>query len=156
MNKLELRLQRDDSGRLNYTDDAGITHRNIHAVRAYPISSPSECISLIGEDGHELCWIAKLGDLSRNSLTIIEAELATREFMPKITLIESVSSFATPSVWQIKTDRGDTTLTLKAEDHIRRLHASMLLITDSQGISFVIEDTNKLDRHSRKLLDRFL
>ena len=156
MSGLELRLQHDRSGNLIYTDAAGNEHHNVHAVRAYPISAPDEGVSILGEDGHELLWIETLRKLSISSRTIVEAELATREFMPKIASIKSVSSYATPSVWEITTDRGDTTLTLKAEDHIRRLSHSTLLITDSQGISFLIDDIDSLDRHSKKLLDRFL
>lgn len=156
MSGLELRLQRDPSGQLIYTDAAGNEHHNVHAVRAYPISAPDEAISLLGEDGHELLWIDKLTDLSASSRSIVEIELASREFMPKITSIRSVSSYATPSIWTIVTDRGDTTLTLKAEDHIRRLNDTALLITDSQGISFLIEDSVTLDRQSKKLLDKFL
>lgn len=156
MSGLELQLQRDPSGQLIYTDAAGNEHHNVHVVRAYPISAPDEGISLLGDDGHELIWIATLTGLSASSRIIVETELATREFMPKIASLKSVSSYATPSVWKITTDRGDTTLTLKAEDHIRRLDDTALLITDSQGISFLIADSAKLDRHSKKLLDRFL
>ena len=156
MSGLELSLQRDRSGNLIYTDAAGNEHRNVHAVRAYPISAPDEGISLLGEDGHELLWIADISVITPDSRTMLSSELASREFMPKIDIIKSVSSYATPSVWEITTDRGDTTLTLKAEDHIRRLNDTALLITDSQGISFLIADSTKLDRHSKKLLDRFL
>lgn len=156
MSGIHLPLQRDTSGRLNYTDEQGDVHLDVHAVRAYPISAPDEGISLLGSDGHELLWIAHLEQLSPPSRELISAELASREFMPVISVIRSVSSFATPSVWSVATDRGDTDFTLKGEDQIRRLNHTALLITDSLGISYRIADVGKLDRHSRKLLDRFL
>jgi hypothetical protein len=56
----------------------------------------------------------------------------------------------------VQTDRGEADLLLKAEDHIRRLTHTSLLITDSHGMSFLIRDVEQLDTHSRKLLDRFL
>ncbi len=68
----------------------------------------------------------------------------------------AVSSFACPSTWQVATDRGAAELTLKGEEDIRRLSPSRLLIADANGIQFLIRDLARLDRHSRKLLDRFL
>ena len=87
---------------------------------------------------------------------LIEDELAQREFMPVIQRIKHVSSFATPSTWEVETDRGNTQLVLKAEDQIWRLAHTSLLITDSYGVNFLIRDSDQLDKHSRKLLDRFL
>ena len=76
--------------------------------------------------------------------------------MPEIQNIRHVSSYATPSVWQVSTDRGDTEFTLKGEEDIRRLSASQLLIADSNGVQFLIRDIQQLDKGSRKRLDRFL
>jgi len=76
--------------------------------------------------------------------------------MPLIQKLHGVSSFATPSTWDIETDRGPTQLVLKGEEDIRRLSASVLLVTDTQGVQYLIRDLHLMDRHSRKLLDRFL
>ncbi|HUM72963.1 MAG TPA: DUF1854 domain-containing protein, partial [Nitrosomonas europaea] len=51
---------------------------------------------------------------------------------------------------------GETCFILKGEEDIRRLSLTTLLITDSYGIHFLIRDRSMLDRHSNKLLDRFL
>lgn len=153
---MNLILSLNAAGQLAYTDPDGKRHENIMVVRAYPISAPDEGVSLLGEDGHELVWIENLQDLPASSHSLVSGELARREFMPKVSRIKAVSSYATPSTWTVETDRGETEFILKAEDHIRRLGLTTLLITDSQGISFLIEDVDRLDRHSRKLLDRFL
>jgi hypothetical protein len=76
--------------------------------------------------------------------------------MPVIERIVSVGSFATPSTWEVDTDRGRTTFVLKGEEDIRRLAAPALLIADSHGIQFLIRDRRALDQHSRRILDRFL
>jgi hypothetical protein len=47
-------------------------------------------------------------------------------------------------------------LLLKGEEDIRRLSASVLLVTDGHGVQFLIRDLAQMDRFSRKLLDRFL
>ena len=49
-----------------------------------------------------------------------------------------------------------TSFVLKAEEDIRRVDASRLVITDRHGIQYQIEDQQALDAISRKLLDRFL
>jgi hypothetical protein len=45
---------------------------------------------------------------------------------------------------------------LKGEEDIRRIGRAMLLIADSQGLQFMVRDLTALDRHSRRLLERFL
>ncbi|MDO9011855.1 MAG: DUF1854 domain-containing protein [Gallionella sp.] len=149
-------LQRNAAGRLEFTSCQGDIHQDVVPVRAFPIAAPEEGISLTSSDGHELAWIENLADLSAEIRTLLEEELGNREFTPEIQRINQVSSFATPSTWQIATDRGATELHLKAEDHIRRLPPAALLITDSHGVSFRVRDMEQLDAHSRKLLDRFL
>lgn len=155
MNTVDFKLSRNAAGRLVLTDAQG-THEGVVPVRAFPISAPGEGLSLLGEDGHELRWINSLSTVPEEARALIEAELAHREFMPEILRIESVSSFGTPSKWQVSTNRGDTELLLKAEDHIRRLTHTMLLITDGHGVSFLIQNIDAMDHHSRRLLDRFL
>jgi hypothetical protein len=131
-------------------------HEGVVPVRAFPITSPGESFALIDPHGHELAWIERLTDLPDESRKLVELDLASREFVPEIRRIVSVSSFATPSTWRVETDRGDTTLVLKGEEDIRRLSSSALLIADNHGVNFLVRDRFALDPHSRKILDRFL
>jgi len=149
-------LSRNSFGRLVFSDAEGVAHEGAIPVRAFPIGAPDEGIALVSADGHELAWIERWTDISPDLRSIIEEELAAREFMPEITRIVGVSSFATPSVWEVETNRGNTSFTLKGEEDIRRLPNSALLIADSHGIQFLIRDTKALDKHGRKILDRFL
>ncbi|MFH1494813.1 MAG: DUF1854 domain-containing protein [Pseudomonadota bacterium] len=149
-------LTRNTFGRLVFNSAAGEAHEGIVPVRAFPIQAPESGIALVSAEGHELAWIDKLSDLPDSTRKLIEEELASREFMPEILGILDVSSFATPSTWQVKTDRGDASFVLKGEDDIRRISATTLLIADSHSIHFLIRDIHALDKHSRKLLDRFL
>lgn len=155
-NNKDFRLERNAAGQLVMVCADGTVHAGVVPLRAFPISAPDDGVSLLGEDGHELRWVERLSALPAEMRALIEAELAQREFMPEITRIKQVSSFATPSKWQVATDRGEAELLLKAEDHIRRLTGSTLLITDGYGVSFLIRDLDILDSHSRRLLDRFL
>lgn len=149
-------LTRDSFGRLVFTGADGAVHEGVVPVRAFPIADPARGIALVSAEGHELAWLDALSDLPGPLRALVEEELASREFTPEITRIRQVSSFATPSTWEVETDRGDTTLVLKGEEDIRRLTHTTLLIADSDGIHFLIRDLHALDRHSRKILDRFL
>jgi hypothetical protein len=153
-------LQRNAFGRLVYIDANGQTHEQVVVVRAFALSAPDNGLALLSAEGKELLWIDTLSSLPATIQTVLQEELAQREFMPLITRIDSVSSYATPSTWQVTTDRGPTMLLLKSEDDIRRLSSTMdpgaLLIADGQGMHFLIRDRNRLDAHSQKILKRFL
>lgn len=153
-------LTRNAFGKLIYIDAAGTPHEGVTPVRAFALSAPDQGLSLISAEGKELQWIDRLDDLPEDTRTLIAEELAQREFMPVIQRIVSVGSFATPSTWQVDTNRGATELILKSEDDIRRLKAmggkNGLLIADSNGIHFMIRDRGALDAHSQRILKRFL
>lgn len=156
MSTLDFTLNRDAHGRLNLTTADGTVHEGVVPVRAFPISAPDGGLSLVSADGHELRWIERLADLPPGVREAIDAELAVREFTPLIRRIVEVSTFSTPSTWTVDTDRGRTNLVLKSEDDIRRLGNGRLLISTAQGLQFGITQASGLDRHSRKLLERFL
>ena len=152
----EFTLSRDSYGQLVLTSKNEERHVGIVPVRAFPIGAPDEGIALVNTEGHEVGWIEHLADLPPALGQLVEAELASREFVPEIEQISAVSSFACPSTWQVVTNRGNAVLILKGEEDIRRLTQTRLLIADIHGIEFLIRDTGTLDRNSRKLLDRFL
>ena len=145
MNK-DWTLQRDAAGRLVWRSADGQS-ACVQPARAFPISAPQEGICLLDAEGHEL---------PENERTLLAQALAEREFMPVIERLEAVSSYSCPSVWQVHTDRGSTSLTLKGEEDIRRMGGGALIVTDAHGVYYLIRDAERLDRRSRKLLDRFM
>ncbi|SET28739.1 DUF1854 domain-containing protein [Variovorax sp. OV084] len=149
-------LERDAFGRLVLTDAQGERHVGVVPVRAFPLSAPGHGISLVGSEGRELVWIDSVDQLPAQARTLLEEELAVRDFAPTLLRLHGVSSFGVPSTWTISTDRGDTTFVLKAEEDIRRLEGGALLIASAHGVQFRIPDVKTLDRASRKLLERFL
>lgn len=148
-------LDRDALGRLVFTDADGIEHIGVFPVRAFPITQPEAGISIMDQSGKELCWFDDTKSIPKGELALIQEELAAREFMPVIKKITKVSTFATPSLWDIETDRGPTRIRLKGEEDIRRIAGNTLLIADSNGLQFLIPDSTQLDKVSKKLLDRF-
>ncbi|MDN5752459.1 MAG: DUF1854 domain-containing protein [Nitrosospira sp.] len=149
-------LSRNAFGRLVFTGTDGEARQGVVPVRAFPITAPDQGIALIDAQGHELVWIDRLNDLPDELRLLVEADLASREFIPEIKRIHEVSGFAAPCTWRVETDRGRTAFILKGEEDIRRLTPPALLIADSHGIHFLIRDRAALDHHSRRILDRFL
>ena len=149
-------LSRDTFGKLVMTAEDGQVFDGVAPVRAFPIQSPDEGISLVLGNGKEVAWIERLDTLPEPARSLLQEELEGREFMPEITRVKSVSSFATPCTWHVDTDRGETQFVLKGEEDIRRIGATSLLIADNHGIHFLIRDMFNIDKTTRKILDRFL
>jgi hypothetical protein len=156
MTTTNFELRRDAFGRLNLTDAQGVVHENITPVRAFPIQAPDEGLSLMNSDGKEVAWLESVNELPADAAALVREELGGREFMPVISHIIAVSSFATPSTWTVATDRGDTDFVLRGEEDIRRIGTDALLISDAHGINFLIRNQYDLDKHSKKILDRFM
>ena len=153
---LNIQFDQSPSGRWFYVTAEGVRYEHVSAVRSFPVAAPDEGIALVNIDGKELLWIPNLSQVESKARANIQKAITQREFMPQILKLYGVSSFITPSTWDIKTDRGRTALLLKGEEDIRRLSGTVLLVTDGHGIQFLIRDLAQMDRTSRKLLDRFL
>ena len=149
-------LRRDAFGRLVLTDAEGREHAGVLAVRAFPIAAPDEGVSVVDADGHELAWVPRMSALDEPRRVLLAEALEQREFMPRLLRVKAVSSFATPSTWAVDTDRGPTSFVLKGEEDIRRLGPGLLIVNDAHGVQYLIRDLAAMDKHSRKLLDRFL
>lgn len=148
-------LEIDALGNLVFIDRNDERHVGVYPVRAFPITAPTAGLSIMDQSGKELYWFDLEDAIPPIELQLIQEELAKREFMPVIQKISKVSTFATPSIWDVETDRGPTRIRLKGEEDIRRITGNTLLIADSNGLQFLIPDSTQLDRVSKKLLDRF-
>ncbi len=156
MTTTQFTLNRNSFGRLSLTSADGTVHDNVAPARAFPVQAPQDGIAIVSSDGKEVAWIDRLEDLPAASAALVREELGGREFMPEIARIVGVSSYATPCTWTVATDRGETQFVLRGEEDIRRLGLDTLLVSDTHGIHFLIRDTHNLDKHSKKILDRFL
>jgi hypothetical protein len=156
MASTSFQLRRDSFGKLVLTTAEGENIVGVMPVRSFPIQAPAKGISLVREGGKEVAWIDDLAELPEQIRKLITDELEGRELMPEIVHIKDVSSFATPCTWYVDTDRGPTEFVLKVDEDIRRVGDASLLIADSHGIHFLVRDMYGIDKHSRKILDRFL
>ncbi len=154
---LTFALERNAFGKLVLTSAQGTRFEGVVPVRAFPVQSPQDGIAIVSLEGREVAWVDQLAQLPEPAQSLIQEELATREFMPVIEKIVSVTSFSTPCTWAVETDRGSTEFVLRGDEDIRRIGSDgALLVADSHGIQFLIRDPMELNTASRKILDRFL
>lgn len=150
-------LERNPFGQLVLTLADGTRHEGVVPVRAFPVQSPEVGVALVSTDGKEVAWIERMDTLPTAVRTLINDELASREFMPAIDRIVRVTSFSTPCTWTVETDRGPTQFVLRGDEDIRRLGVgAALLISDIHGIHYLVRDQYALDAASKRILDRFM
>ena len=149
-------LERNPLGRWVWTDVQGARHEQVVVVRAYPVTAPEQGVGVMDAEGHELAWFDRLDQVALPLQALLREAIAEREFLPEIQRLKAVSSLVTPSVWTVQTDRGEARFMLKGEEDIRRLTGKTLIVSDADGVQYLIRDPLALDKHSRKLLDRFM
>jgi len=153
---MKAQLERNAMGRWAWTDARGVCHQPVVVVRAYPVTAPEQGAGVMDAEGHELAWFDRLDTVSEPLQGLLREAIGEREFLPEIQRLKAVSSLVTPSVWTVDTDRGEARFMLKGEEDIRRLTGKTLIVSDADGVQYLIRDPMALDRHSRKLLDRFM
>ena len=147
------RIERHDHGRLDLVDAHGARHHDVDVLRAFPVTAPAGPVAIIAADGGELAWIESLADQPRELRSLLERELAQREFLPVIERIEAVSD-SEPSEWTVVTDRGRHRFKVAHADDIARQTDGGVFITDTFGMRYRIPKESSLDSVSRRLLDK--
>jgi PAS domain-containing protein len=149
-------LRVDPWGRLALTDADGREHIGVEVIRAFPISDPNHGVSVCDADGRELYWIEDVAALPDPTREHVVAGLAHREFTPVIERILRVTPGVEPAEWDVQTDRGRTRLRLKSDEDILRLSAHRAIVTDMNGVRYLIPDLRALDPATAKILERYL
>jgi hypothetical protein len=152
----EIRVRRDESGRLVYRDRLGREHAGVEPVRAFPLSDPERLITLLDSHGRELLTIDNLADLPAESRQAIAAELADRQFLPRIERVVRVQDAKEPEIWDVVTDRGPVRFLLGDSEEIRRLGPHRAILLDVHGGRYFISDSRQLDARSQHILTRYL
>ncbi len=148
-------LFHDSFGKLHF-QNADKTATVVDPIRSFPLSDPNRLIALVNGHGHQEFLVEDLALLAPENRSVLEADLARREFLPKIVRILKSSAPGTPCHWDVETDRGRTTFTIESDDDIRKLPDMRLLIADSNGIRYRIESVEQLDAASQRIVKRFL
>jgi hypothetical protein len=147
-------LRRNSASQLLFTDGAN-SDVPVTLTPAFPLSEPGRWLSLRAADGSELALIEDPAQLPPDARTLIHDDLQARQFIPVVTRVLRVSNTTTGLEVDVETDRGSTTLVLDADEHIRRVSDSRVVLTDRAGVRYLIPDLFKLDQQSRHRLERF-
>jgi Domain of unknown function (DUF1854) len=149
-------LSRDEWEQLELVDSAGRRVRNVRVVPLFPITDPDHWVSICDAAGRELVCVTDPTTLDAKTRAVLQEELLLREFLPVIQRIVSVSGNSEPCEWQVETDRGPTRFVLESDDHLRRLGANRVTVIDANGIRYLIDDVQKLDRKSRRIVEWYV
>ncbi len=148
-------LRHDPWGRLMFTDAAGEQHVDVEPIRAFPLTEPRRWISICNAAGREITAIDDLATLPEALQKTLTTELDRREFLPAVQRILNITLDAEPTEWTVETDRGPTKFLLDGADSVRRVGKHRCLISDMQGVRYIVNDVEKLDAHSRRLLEHY-
>jgi hypothetical protein len=124
-------------------------------LRAFPVTAPHGPVAIVAADGDELAWIESLAAVAPPLRTILEKELAQREFLPVIERIEAVSD-SEPAEWTVATDRGPHRFKVGHTDDVARQPNGAAFITDTFGVRYMIPNIDDLDAESRRLFEKTL
>jgi hypothetical protein len=151
--RIEWRLEKKPHGRLDFLDSQGKRHDDVDVLRAFPVSDPTGPVAIVGDNDVELAWVESLAGVEPGLRSLLEEELARREFMPVIERIETVSD-GEPAEWSVVTDRGAHRFKVGHADDILRLPDGSAVISDTFGLRYAIPSLARLDARSRRFFER--
>jgi hypothetical protein len=128
----------------------------VEPVRSFPWSSPTNHIALVDEKGVEWVLIPHLEVLNAGPRQLILNALEQRDFVPEILRIVKTEPNSPPCHWTVETNVGVTDFEVISLDDVRRLDSDSVLISDSQGLRYLVSHHQRLDATSRAVLDRYL
>jgi hypothetical protein len=159
INPKRLAVATSDRGELRIEYD-GETHERAQAVALFPLSAPTECIELISAsetDTRAIGLIASLDALTSEQRGPIERDLRLRSFVPAILDIISIRTARHAETWEVRTDRGPATFTVRGRrENMRFAGSGAITITDDQGRRFRIATTDNMSRRARRELAKIL
>ncbi len=103
-----------------------------HIVRCFPFSTPDQWISLRDRDGTELGLLPTLDGLNTQSRALVEEHLKDRYDIPKIQTIRNIeSSKEGGTVWDIDTDAGPMSFTIRGDQNLNLNAFPEIVFTDA-------------------------
>jgi hypothetical protein len=151
-----LRLFHDDSGRLRLTVGDDRCYLDVKVARAFPMSDPDGYVALLDGVNRDmvigpLVRLAELDDASRQAAL---ESLGRRYCIPTIKRIVDLTEEFGAVYCDVLTDRGPRQFVVRgAHDAFEEEGESGLIIPDVDGNRYRVEDLDRLDARSRRLLE---
>lgn len=126
----------------------------IHVNWAFPLTQPDSFVVVSNEKREFIGLLKDLKHLDPDSLAILQERLEESYFLPRITKIEKINDRFRIMSWSVQTDKGPRQFEVRnPQRDIRWLSDHHVIITDMAGNRYEIADLNRLDAHSRDLLE---
>jgi len=121
-------------------------------VRCFPFSTPNNWISFRKADGTEIGLLKTTTDLPDPSRHLVETHLKDRYHIPTILSITQIEASTNGTEWQVETEEGPRTFSLRGERGINTSDFPQISLTDANTRQrFVIPDYAQLDRSSQHM-----
>ena len=157
LNGPEIRLKRRPDSLFMDCTIEGELHENIHLVRAFPLSAPTEMISIRDTENKEYGVILNLDGLEDESRKLADEELDRRYFTPQITKINSLKNDASMWKFDVETTRGHSDFFVRNwRDNAHELNSGRWQITSDDGGRYEILNLDDLDEKSQILIEQLL
>jgi hypothetical protein len=122
-----------------------VTYRKMKIIKPFPISYPNFVIFT----NDKIIFTIK------NYNKELEDIISKIYFIPKIQRIISLDTSGDEFVWKIETNYGETEIRTRGRTSIMKIENRVIII-DTSDIVYEIEDFNKIDKKSKKLIENII
>ena len=140
-----------------YKDD---THRNVRCVPLFPLSGKEGYISVLRKkekEYEELGIIKEMALFPKEQQELVLEDVSFRYFVPEITEVSKIVKRSGLEEWQVKTDKGDRTISIRdRKESVTLTDIGVVFVTDSDKCRYKITDYRTLKEKSRELVERML
>jgi len=143
----------NENNLVNLKTKDGRLFEQLEPRRLFPVSRPSEYITLLNTDKKEEAVIKKLSDLNKESRDVIEYSLNDYYLVPHILKIYSIGAKSGKIHWVVETERGYKEFDVRNRNHDIRVYPDgRVRVRDWDDNRYIITDYKTLDKHSRNQL----
>ena len=147
------KITRYENNLVTLTLENGEIFEKLEPRRLFPISRVDQYIILMDEDGKEAAIIRNFQSIDKESAKIVQESIDDYYLVPNILRIYSVVEKSGTLVWETETNRGSKRIEIRDRNHdIKVYKDGRLRIRDADDNRYIIEDYQKLDKHSKYLL----
>jgi hypothetical protein len=150
--RTQIRWDRHDGVKVTLPD--GAKHYQVRLAQSFPVTRRRRFVFLYDREGNEIGILPDLRGLDADSEQTARRELDRSYFLSRIKRIVRVEERYGLATWHVITDRGPRSFAVRSRsENIWWIGPGRVLIRDPDGNRYEIRNVDKLDHHSRVLLD---
>ena len=134
----------------------GEDEKQVHVLRCFPWSEPSQYVSLRDEDGIEFALVRDVADLAPDSRRVLEETLIDAGFVLQVEAVLELDKEIEIRTWKVRTRQGERSFQTRLDDWPREVPGGGLVIRDVAGDLYHVAAPGMLDAKSQKLLWAFV